>query len=63
MLKEFQEFALKGNVVDLAVGVIIGAAFDFSLSGTIGSRTVSEILPSTDNAYLAGAGLVSMKRS
>ena len=27
LLKEFQEFALKGNVVDLAVGVIIGAAF------------------------------------
>lgn len=27
MLKEFKEFALKGNVVDLAVGVIIGAAF------------------------------------
>lgn len=28
MLKEFREFALKGNVVDLAVGVIIGAAFN-----------------------------------
>jgi large conductance mechanosensitive channel len=27
---EFRQFALKGNVVDLAVGVIIGAAFDFS---------------------------------
>ena len=27
MLKDFREFALKGNVVDLAVGVIIGAAF------------------------------------
>jgi large conductance mechanosensitive channel len=27
MLQEFREFALKGNVVDLAVGVIIGAAF------------------------------------
>ena len=27
MLKEFREFAMKGNVVDLAVGVIIGAAF------------------------------------
>jgi large conductance mechanosensitive channel len=27
MLKEFREFALKGNVVDLAVGVIVGAAF------------------------------------
>jgi len=27
MLKEFREFALRGNVVDLAVGIIIGAAF------------------------------------
>src|SRR5689334_1712650 len=27
MLKEFKEFAVKGNVVDMAVGVIIGAAF------------------------------------
>ena len=27
LLKEFKEFALKGNVIDLAVGVIIGAAF------------------------------------
>jgi len=28
MLKEFREFAVKGNVIDLAVGVIIGAAFN-----------------------------------
>jgi large conductance mechanosensitive channel len=28
MLKEFREFALKGNVIDLAVGIIIGAAFN-----------------------------------
>jgi len=28
MLKEFKEFALKGNVIDLAVGIIIGAAFN-----------------------------------
>ena len=27
MLKEFKEFAIKGNVVDLAVGVVLGAAF------------------------------------
>jgi len=27
ILKEFKEFAMKGNVVDLAVGVIIGSAF------------------------------------
>jgi large conductance mechanosensitive channel len=28
MLKEFREFALKGNVIDLAVGIIIGSAFN-----------------------------------
>ena len=28
MLKEFKEFALKGNMIDLAVGVIIGCAFN-----------------------------------
>ena len=27
ILKEFKEFAMRGNVVDLAVGVVIGAAF------------------------------------
>ena len=27
MLKEFKEFAMKGNVLDMAVGIIIGAAF------------------------------------
>ncbi len=27
MLKEFKEFAIKGNVIDLAVGIVIGAAF------------------------------------
>ena len=30
MLKEFKEFAFKGNVIDLAVGVIIGGAFGVS---------------------------------
>ena len=32
MLEEFKKFALKGNVVDLAIGVIIGAAFGRSWS-------------------------------
>lgn len=31
IIKEFREFAMRGNVVDLAVGVIIGAAFGLSL--------------------------------
>ena len=39
MMKEFREFALKGNVVDLAVGVIIGAAF-----GKITSSLVSDVI-------------------
>jgi large conductance mechanosensitive channel len=39
MLKEFKEFAVKGNVVDLAVGIIIGAAF-----GKIVTSFVNDIL-------------------
>ena len=39
MIKEFKEFAVKGNVVDLAVGVIIGAAF-----GTIVKSLVDDII-------------------
>src|SRR6516225_1369135 len=38
MLKEFREFAMKGNVVDLAVGVIIGGAF-----GKIVSSLVADV--------------------
>jgi large conductance mechanosensitive channel len=38
MLKEFRDFAIKGNVVDLAIGVIIGAAF-----GTIVSSLVDDV--------------------
>jgi large conductance mechanosensitive channel len=39
MLKEFREFAMRGNVVDLAVGIIIGAAF-----GKIVTSFVNDIL-------------------
>ena len=39
MLKEFREFALKGNVVDLAVGIVIGAAF-----GAIVNSLVADII-------------------
>ncbi len=36
MLKEFKEFAVKGNVVDMAVGIIIGAAFGKIISSLVG---------------------------
>ncbi len=39
MFKEFKEFAIKGSVVDLAVGVVIGGAF-----GTIVSSLVNDVL-------------------
>lgn len=39
LIKEFKEFAMKGNVIDMAVGIIIGAAF-----GKIVSSLVSDIV-------------------
>jgi large conductance mechanosensitive channel len=39
MLKEFREFAMKGNVLDMAIGIIIGAAF-----GKIVSSLVSDVI-------------------
>jgi large conductance mechanosensitive channel len=36
MLREFREFAIKGNVIDLAVGVIIGAAFGKIVESLVG---------------------------
>jgi large conductance mechanosensitive channel len=39
MLKEFKEFAMRGNVVDMAVGIILGAAF-----GTIVKSMVNDLL-------------------
>ncbi|MCX5513472.1 large conductance mechanosensitive channel protein MscL [Kaistia algarum] len=41
MLKEFREFALKGNMMDLAIGIIIGAAF----SGLVQSIVNDIIMP------------------
>ena len=35
MIKEFKDFAMKGNVVDLAIGVIIGAAFSKIISSLV----------------------------
>ncbi len=43
-LKEFKEFALKGNVVDLAIGMIIGSAF----TGIVTSLTANFIQPILD---------------
>ena len=48
MIKEFKQFALKGNVVDMAVGIVIGAAF----SGIVKSLVDNIIMPPI--GYLTG---------
>lgn len=50
MLKEFREFAVKGNVIDLAVGVIIGGAF-----GKIVDSLVRDVIMPLINALFGGA--------
>lgn len=49
MFKEFRDFALKGNVIDLAIGVIIGAAF-----GAIVSSIVDDIFMPVIGLILSG---------
>ena len=71
MLKEFKEFAIKGNMMDMAVGIIIGAAF-----GTVVSSLVNDVLmpvisaiigtPDFSNLYVvlrnpSGAAYTSVK--
>jgi large conductance mechanosensitive channel len=47
MFKEFKEFAIKGNVIDLAVGVIIGAAF----GKIVDSLVVDMVMPVTSALF------------
>jgi large conductance mechanosensitive channel len=49
MLKEFKEFAMRGNVLDMAIGIVIGAAF-----GKIGTSFVSDILMPPIGLLLGG---------
>jgi large conductance mechanosensitive channel len=54
-LKEFKEFAMKGNVMDLAVGVIIGGAF-----GKIVTSLVENILMPIIGVFTGGISFVDM---
>lgn len=55
VLKEFREFAVKGNVVDMAVGIIIGGAF-----GTIVSSLVSDVLMPPIGLLLGGVDFTDL---
>ena len=55
-LKEFKEFAMRGNVMDLAVGVIIGAAF-----GKIVASLVADVVMPPIGMLLGGVDFTSLK--
>ncbi len=55
MMKEFKEFAVKGNVVDMAVGIIIGAAF-----GKIVSSFVGDVIMPPIGVLLSGVTFSDM---
>jgi large conductance mechanosensitive channel len=56
MLKKFRDFAMRGNVVDLAIGVIIGAAF-----GKIVSSMVDQIIMPVIGFMTGGVDFADMK--
>lgn len=55
-LKDFKDFAMKGNIVDMAVGVIIGGAF-----GAIVSSLVNDIIMPVVSLLTGGDGLKNLK--
>jgi large conductance mechanosensitive channel len=56
IFKEFKEFAIKGNVLDLAVGVIIGSSF-----GKIVSSFVADIITPPIGFFLSGVNFKDLK--
>jgi len=56
LVKEFREFAVRGNVVDMAVGVIIGAAF-----GKIVTSLVSDIVMPPLGVLIGGVSFTGLK--
>src|SRR5690242_12839766 len=55
MLREFKEFAMRGNVLDMAVGIIIGAAF-----GTIVTSFVNDVIMPPIGLALGGVDFTNM---
>lgn len=55
MIKEFKEFAMRGNVIDMAVGIVIGAAF-----GTIVKSLVADIIMPPIGLLLGGVDFANL---
>ena len=55
MLKEFKEFAMRGNVMDMAIGIILGTAF-----GAIVSSAVSDVIMPPLGLFLGGVDFADL---
>ena len=55
MLKEFKEFALRGNVIDMAVGIVVGAAF-----GTIVKSLVADVIMPPIGLLMGGVDFANL---
>jgi len=63
MLQEFKDFALKGNVVDMAVGVVIGGAFGKIISSLVGDIIMPAVGLATGGADFSALKYVIQKAS
>ena len=61
MMSEFKEFALKGSVVDLAVGVVIGGAFGKIVDSMVGDIVMPLVGLMTGGVSENGCGLRRMR--
>jgi large conductance mechanosensitive channel len=63
MIKEFKDFAMRGNVVDLAVGVVIGAAFGAIVTSLVGDVVMPVIGMATSGVDFSKAAIVLKEAS
>ena len=63
MLQEFKSFAMKGNVVDLAVGIVIGAAFGKIVSSLVGDMIMPVVVLLAGGIDFSGLAMTIGKAS
>ncbi len=63
MVKEFKDFAMRGNVVDLAVGVVIGAAFGAIVTSLVGDVVMPVIGMATSGVDFSKSALILKEAS
>ncbi len=62
LMKEFREFAMRGNVIDLAVGVVIGGAFGKIISSLVANIIMPPLNSTCSRASMASTSTTSPSR-